>query len=156
MTERVLGLDVGDRTIGVAVSDEALSVAIPLHTLRRTTDLEPSLLALAQIIDTYGVTRLVVGWPLHLDGQPGAQAQKVRAVARALKARFGLPIERFDERLTSVSAERALIAGGVRRERRRALIDTVAAALILQAWLDRRRHRLTTAASPLETPEEPP
>jgi putative Holliday junction resolvase len=135
---RVLGLDVGDRTIGVAVSDEGGVVALGLHTIRRTKDLNVDVAAVGALATEYGVVRLVVGWPLQLNGEPGAQAQKVVKVARVLKARLGLPIERFDERLTTVTAERALLEGNVRRAERKKVVDTVAATLILQGWLDRR------------------
>lgn len=154
MSARVLGLDVGDRTVGVAVSDETGTVALGLHTLRRTRDLSATVAEVAALVQQYGVGRLVVGWPLQLDGQPGAQARKVVGVAQALKAALGLPIERFDERLTTVAAERALLEGNVRRAERKAVIDTVAATLILQGWLDRRANRRAGAA-PTEAPVAP-
>ena len=136
-----MGLDVGDRTIGVAVSDEGGVVALGLRTVRRTKDLKVDVAAVGALAAEYGVVRLVVGWPLQLNGEAGAQAQKVVKVARALKTGLGLPIERFDERLTTVVAERALIEGNVRRADRKKVVDTVAATLILQGWLDRRGHR---------------
>lgn len=138
---RVLGLDVGDRTIGVAVSDAAGVVALGVRTVRRTRDLATDVAAVGAIAAEYGVDRLVLGWPLQLNGAAGAQAQKVVVVARALKSRLGLPIERFDERLTTVTAEKALLEGNVRRADRKKVVDTVAATLILQGWLDRRAHR---------------
>jgi len=83
---------------------------------------------------------VVVGLPLQLDGQPGRQAEKVLAFVDALKSTLDLPVTTWDERLTSVAAERVLLEGGVRRDRRRAVRDRLAAVLILQGYLDRKRH----------------
>lgn len=134
---RTLGLDVGTRTIGVAVSDPTATLASPLTTIRRT-GLQADLDALAALVAAHDVDRLVVGWPLQPDGREGPITRKVRAFADAAAARTGLPVEPWDERMTSKLAERYLIEGGARRETRRQVVDKVAAALILQGWLDAR------------------
>lgn len=134
---RTFGLDVGTRTIGVAVSDPTATLASPLTTIRRT-GLRADLDALAALIAAHDVDRLVVGWPLQPDGREGPITRKVQAFADAIAAHTGLPVERWDERMTSKLAERYLIEGGARRETRRQVVDKVAAALILQGWLDAR------------------
>lgn len=137
MTHRTLGLDIGTRTIGVAVSDRAAIIAQPLTTIRRT-GLRADLAAVAALIAEHDVDRLVVGWPLQPDGRAGPMARKVEQLADALAAHTGLPVDKWDERMTSKLAERFLIEGGARRETRRQVVDKVAAALILQGWLDAR------------------
>lgn len=134
---RTFGLDVGTRTIGVAVSDPTATIASPLTTIRRTGR-RADLAAVAALVAEHHVDRLVVGWPLQPDGREGPMARIVGALADALAAATGLPVEKWDERMTSKLAERALIAGGARRETRRQVVDKVAAALILQGWLDAR------------------
>ena len=134
-----MALDVGDRTLGVAISDETLTIAQGVTTLRRA-GLSADLTALRALIEAHEIDRIVVGWPLRLDGRVGSQAMKVGRLADQLQARLGLPIERFDERLTTVAAERALLEANVRRDRRKQVIDQVAATLILQGWLDARAH----------------
>lgn len=134
---RTLGLDAGTRTIGVAVSDPTATLASPLTTIRRT-GLRADLQALAALIAEHHVDRLVIGWPLQPDGREGPITRKVGALADAIAAHTGLPVEKWDERMTSKLAERYLIEGGARRETRRQVVDKVAAALILQGWLDAR------------------
>ncbi|MFN3198194.1 MAG: Holliday junction resolvase RuvX [Bradymonadia bacterium] len=136
-TGRVLALDIGERTMGMAISDEQRIIAQGLDTIRRTR-MDKDLAALAEVIREHEIVRIVVGWPLRLNGKPGIQTQKVAKVAAAIEARFGLPIDRWDERLTTVAAQRALIEGNVRREKRRQVVDKVAATLILQGYLERR------------------
>lgn len=135
---RVMGLDVGDRTVGVAISDPTRLIAQGVTTIRRTT-LSADLVALKALVAEHEVTAIVVGWPLRLDGRPGEQARKVAQVAKAIEAATQLPVERFDERLTTVAAERALRESALDGRGRRKLIDQVAASLILQGWLDRAR-----------------
>ncbi len=135
---RVMGLDVGDVRVGVSLSDPGRIIAQAWDTVQRSrngSDLD----ALATLATEEEVTIVVVGWPVTLDGRVGAQAQKVDAFAKALEARTGLPVERWDERLSSVAAHRALIEGGLDGRRRRQVVDKVAAALILQGWLDASR-----------------
>ncbi len=135
----LLGLDLGEKTIGVALSDRRRSVATPLETLRRakfTVDAE-RLLGIAAKREAAG---LVLGLPLNMDGSEGPRAQSTRAFARNLARLTGLPIAFWDERLSTVAAERALIEADTSRARRRELIDHVAAAYILQGALDRLAH----------------
>lgn len=132
---RVMALDVGLKTVGVAVSDPLRIIAQGITTVRRT-GLRADLAALQALITEHAVDRIVVGWPLQPNGRPGAMARVVSRLADALAERTGLPIERWDERMTSRLAERALIEGGASRATRRQVVDKVAAALILQGWLD--------------------
>ena len=135
----LIGLDLGEKTIGVAVSDRRRSVATPLETLRRTkftADAE-RLLGIAQKREVAGV---VLGLPLNMDGSEGPRAQSTRAFARNFARLTELPIAFWDERLSTVAAERALLEADTSRARRRELIDHVAAAYILQGALDGLAH----------------
>lgn len=132
---RLLGLDVGRRRIGAALSDPLRLLASPLGVieLRGTGEgLEEVCAWVAQ----YGVERVVVGLPLHLDGSEGEEAAWVRGWVGRLQAQLDIPVELWDERLSTVSAERSLRASGISRRRRRERRDAVAAALILQSYLD--------------------
>ena len=135
---RLLGLDVGDRTIGVALSDETATLASGLHTIRRA-DLKRDLRELAELARDREVATVVVGLPRSLNGSEGPQARKVLAFVEALQAAVKVPVVTWDERFTTVAAENALIEGGVSRERRKGLVDKVAAVLILQNYLDYRK-----------------
>ena len=134
---RTMALDVGLKTVGIAVSDPLGIIAQGITTIRRTS-LRADLHALDALIAEHAVDRLVVGWPLQPNGRPGAMTRIVERFADAVAARTGLPVERWDERMTSRQAERALIEGGARRAKRRQVVDKVAATLILQSWLDAR------------------
>jgi putative holliday junction resolvase len=141
MSGRVLALDVGSRRLGVAMSDPTGTVASPLVTLVRRGPVEDAA-AIAQLAAEHGATTLVVGLPRSLGGAEGPAARAVRAYLEELRAHLGgLRIELADERLSTVAAERALVAGGVRRADRRAVVDQLAASLFLQAWLDAARAR---------------
>ncbi len=132
----LMGLDLGTKTIGVAVSDRRRSVATPLHTLRRakfTAD-ATALLRIATDRDLAGV---ILGLPRNMDGTEGPRAQSARAFARNLSALTDLPIALWDERLSTVAAERALLEADTSRKRRAEVIDAVAAGIILQGLLDR-------------------
>jgi len=133
---RLIGLDLGTKTIGVAMSDVNRSVATALETLRRTKFRDDAA-RLVEIIESYGIGGIVIGLPLNMDGSEGPRAQSARAYARNLAAATGLPILLWDERLSTVAAERALLAADTSRKRRAATIDKVAAAYILQGVLDR-------------------
>ncbi|MBE3590322.1 MAG: Holliday junction resolvase RuvX [Firmicutes bacterium] len=135
---RVLALDVGDRTLGVAVSDPFGWTAQSLGTLRRTRD-ERDFEAVLELVRRYGAERVVVGLPRNMDGTEGPRALRTRRFAEALRRRLPVPVEEWDERLTTVQAERALLDADVSRARRRRVIDGMAAALILQSYLERRR-----------------
>lgn len=134
---RVAALDVGEARIGVAVSDALGITANGIGIVKRVggrRDLE----ALAAMLAPYEPTRLVVGLPLSLDGTEGPQAAKVRAFAARAAEHLGLPLDFWDERLTTVEAERVLVEADVSRRRRRNLVDKVAATIILQGYLGRR------------------
>ena len=134
---RILGLDVGERRIGVAISDPEGRLAVPLRILERRGEAADAQ-AIADLARAEAVEALVVGYPVSLTGDAGPQARLVQAFARRVAEATGLPLELQDERLTSVQAERARRpARGARR--RRAPADDSAAAIILQAYLDRRR-----------------
>jgi putative Holliday junction resolvase len=134
---RVLGIDVGEQRIGVAVSDPSGLLSTPHGTVRRTGRAAAEIADLARDLEAEVI---VVGLPLKMKGGgEGAQAAAVRAFAADLARATALPLEFYDERLTTVMAERSLIASGLRREKRKQQIDAVAAAIILQSWLDRRR-----------------
>ncbi|QFT80496.1 Putative Holliday junction resolvase [Roseovarius sp. THAF27] len=135
----LLGLDLGTKTIGVASSDALLSSANPVETVKRTkfTADADRLLAIAADRTAAG---LILGLPRNMDGSEGPRCQSTRAFARNLAARTDLPIGFWDERLSTVAAERALIEADLTRKRRAEVIDAVAAAYILQGALDRIRH----------------
>jgi putative Holliday junction resolvase len=132
----LLGLDLGTVTIGVATSDRLLTASTPLETIRRTkfTADAAQLLKLAERHETGG---FVLGLPLNMDGSEGPRAQSTRAFARNLERLTPLPITFWDERLSTVAAERALLAADTSRKRRAEVIDAVAASYILQGLLDR-------------------
>ncbi|MBQ6231978.1 MAG: Holliday junction resolvase RuvX [Clostridia bacterium] len=131
---RVLGLDVGDRRIGVALSDEGQLIASPL-TVIQSVGWGPDSREILRLMREHGADLIVCGLPRNMDGSEGFQAEKVRRFMQVLIDQ-GVPVAWMDERLTTVSAQRALIEGGVRREDRKKSVDKVAAAVILQAWLD--------------------
>lgn len=133
------GLDFGDKTIGVAVSDRMLSVGTPLQTIRRakfTTDAAQ----LLTILTAREIGGIVLGLPRNMDGSEGPRCQKTRAFARNLSRLTDLPITYWDERLSTVAAERALLEADTTRKRRAEVIDHVAASYILQGALDRLAH----------------
>jgi putative holliday junction resolvase len=135
---RYLGLDVGDRRIGLALSDETATLASGLPTLERVGP-RKDLKAIAELARRHEVAQVVVGLPLRLDGSVGPQAQKVLAFMEDLRGVLRVPVVACDERLTTVAAEEALIEGQVRRRDRKALVDKVAAIIILQGYLDGRK-----------------
>ncbi|ETX14336.1 Holliday junction resolvase [Roseivivax halodurans JCM 10272] len=133
------GLDLGDKTVGVAVSDRLLSVATPLETVKRkkfTADAE-RLLAIFAAREIGGV---ILGLPRNMDGSEGPRCQSTRAFARNLSRLWDGPIGFWDERLSTVAAERALLEADTSRAKRAEVIDHVAASVILQGALDRLRH----------------
>lgn len=135
---RTLGLDVGRATIGLALADEVLRTASPLRTLRRAGE-EKDLSAIRQVVEEYEVSRAVVGLPLNMDGSEGASARMARAFAGRLGESLGLPVELEDERLSTFEAAGRLRERGLSAREQKAVIDAEAAAVILQAWMDRRR-----------------
>jgi len=134
----ILALDVGERRIGAAVTDPTESYALPLRTLERTR-LHDDLAAIVELAREYAATAIVVGDPIALSGARGIAAQKMDEFAALLGKAFGGPIERVDERLTTAQATRTLLAADVSRKGRKRVVDQLAAALILDAYLARRR-----------------
>ena len=135
---RLLGVDLGTKTIGLALSDVERSIATPLETLKRTK-FTPDAQAIRAIASRFQVGALVVGLPLNMDGSEGPRAQATRSFARNLKPVLDLPILFWDERLSTAAVTRALIDADASRARRGELVDKMAAAYILQGALDRLR-----------------
>ncbi|MBF5044700.1 Holliday junction resolvase RuvX [Aggregicoccus sp. 17bor-14] len=135
---RTFGLDVGTKTIGVAVSDGLGLTAQGVTTVRRT-NLKADLTALKALVQEHEAERFVVGLPLNMDGSEGPRAEASRKFADQLTAATGLPVEFWDERLSTVAATRTLLEADVSRAKRREVIDQMAAQFILQGWLDARQ-----------------
>lgn len=133
------GLDLGTKTIGVSVSDAMHTIASPLETIKRTK-FGADAAALFKITDHRAIAGLVLGLPRNMDGSEGPRAQSTRAFARNLERLTPLPITFWDERLSTVAAERALLEADTSRQRRAQVIDHVAAGYILQGLLDRLSH----------------
>jgi len=134
--ERLLGLDVGTKTIGLALSDVMRQIATPLETIRRTK-FKADAGRLLMLAEEHGAGGFVIGLPINLDGSEGPRAQSTRAFARNLAQLTAVPMAFWDERLSSAAAERALLEADASRKRRAELIDKMAAAYILQGALDR-------------------
>jgi putative holliday junction resolvase len=133
---RALGLDLGSRRIGVALSDSAGTLATPYEVVTRSGDHSRDHGRIAALADEAGAEVVVVGLPLSLDGTIGPAARLVLDEVDELRGRLGVPVVVWDERLSTVEAERSLRAGGVKGRARRRVVDQVAATVILQAWLD--------------------
>jgi len=132
---RVLGLDVGSKTIGVAVSDELGWTAQALEVIQRkgmSRDIE----RIKQVITEYQVGNIIIGLPKNMDGKEGEQAKKVREFLEILQTKVNLPIKTWDERFSTVMAEKTLLEGDLSRAKRKKIIDKVAAQVILQGYLD--------------------
>lgn len=136
---RVMGIDWGQRRIGVALSDESRTIASPHSVIKRGGSLDRDLTAIADIAADNEVEEIVFGLPVRLDGRVGPEAEGVLEVVEKLRAKVQIPVDTWDERLSTAAAERALIGGDVSRSRRKNLVDQVAAALFLQAYLDKNR-----------------
>lgn len=135
---RILGLDVGRRRIGVAVSDELGWTAQPV-TVIDNLETDDVLEAVAELVRAYGAEAVVVGLPRRTDGSYGPEADYVRAFGEQIRQKINVAVEYQDERFSTAEAERTLISSGLRRDRRRRVVDQVAAGIILQTYLDRRR-----------------
>ena len=133
---RALGIDLGEKRIGVALSNSEGTMATPYEVVHRSGSRERDHQAIARLAEEAGAELLVVGLPLSLDGSKGPAAVAVEAEAADLSVQVGLPVELWDERLSTVEATRRLGAAGVRGRKRRHVIDQVAATVILQSWLD--------------------
>ncbi|MDR3528362.1 MAG: Holliday junction resolvase RuvX [Rhizomicrobium sp.] len=136
---RLLGLDLGEKTIGLALSDTLLMVATPMETLARGK-FSADAAKLDAIIAKQGVGGIIVGLPLNMDGSDGPSAQSARAFARNFAARSPVPLVMIDERLSTAAVTRTLLDADASRRRRAQVVDKMAAAYILQGALDRLRH----------------
>jgi len=132
---RILGLDIGEKRIGVAMSDTLGILASPLTQINKTGN-QAAIEAILDLVRQHGVERIIAGLPYSLDGDLGPQAQRVENFLRKLSEHLDIPVETWDERYTTVAAEGKMIEAGVRRDKRKKRIDAVAAALILQEYLD--------------------
>jgi putative holliday junction resolvase len=140
---RILGLDYGSRRIGVALCDELGMTAQGIATITRKNR-EADLGAIADLVRRHGVERIVIGYPLRLDGSEGIQCEKINRFIRRLETLLSLPVIRWDETLSTKEAEELLRERGVRPEKRREVVDRVAACLILQGYLDAKARGETT------------
>lgn len=144
MTGRVVGVDLGSKRVGVAVSDAGGVLASPYEVLERTGDLARDRQRLKAIVDEVEAVLVVVGLPLSMDGSIGRAATAALAEADALAEVLApVPVETFDERLTTVSADRSMMQRKMNAQARRKVVDKVAAAVMLQAWLDSREARIS-------------
>lgn len=135
---RVLGLDLGSKRIGVALSDRSGTIASPFTVLQRSGSLRVDHEAITRLVADEECERVVVGLPLSLDGSLGKAAKSAVDEAARLATVVGVPVETYDERLTTVSADRVLMEAKMRADARRRVVDKVAAAVMLQAWIDRQ------------------
>lgn len=135
---RIMGLDYGSVTMGVAISDELLITAQGIEVIRRKEEnkLRKTLQRIEQLIEEYGVERIVLGYPKNMNNTIGERAKKSQELKEILERRTGLLVELWDERLSTVSAHKAMIEGDVRRRERKDSVDMVAAVIILQNYLD--------------------
>ena len=135
---RVLGLDYGSKTVGVAVSDAFGWTAQGVEIIRRSEEnkLRRTYARIEELIREYGVTKIVLGCPFHMDGSAGERVAKTESFRQGLERRTGLPAILWDERLTTVAAEETMREAGVKRERRKDYVDMLAAGFILQEYLD--------------------
>lgn len=137
---RILGLDFGLRRIGVAISDSTGSMAYPLTVIEKQNE-DIDIQRIAHLIDEYDVGEVIVGLPVSLTGQIGPQARIVLEYVEKLRVRLEIPVKTWDERLTTSAAERTLTESGVKRARRKEVVDKIAAAIILQSYIDSRKPR---------------
>ena len=133
---RVIGIDLGSKRIGIALSDSDLTVATPLDVIERSGNVENDHIAILKITDEWEVKRIIVGLPISLDGTLGASAQSVIDEINRLGNLTDIPIETHDERFTTVTAEQILLQQNVKGDKKKRVIDKVAAAIILQGWID--------------------
>ncbi len=140
---RIMGLDFGSKTVGVAVSDAMLVTAQGVETIPRKSPgkLRQTLARVEELIVEYQVEQIVLGFPKNMNNTEGERCEKTLQFKEMLERRSGLPVVLWDERLTTVAAERTLMESGVSRERRKSYVDKIAAVLILQGYLDAQAFR---------------
>ena len=137
---RIMGLDLGSKTVGVAISDPLLITAQGIEIIRRKEEnkLRQTLARIEALIEEYGVDTIVLGLPKNMNDTLGERAQLSLEFKEKLERRTGLPVVMWDERLTTVAADKAMMEAGIRREKRKDYVDKIAACLILQGYLDKR------------------
>ena len=135
---RILGLDFGTKTVGVAVSDELLITAQGVEIIRRKapTKLRQTLARIDELVGEYGVEKIVLGYPKNMNNTEGERCERTQEFKEMLEKRTGLEVVLWDERLTTVSADNAMMEMGIRRENRKEYVDEIAAIFILQGYLD--------------------
>lgn len=140
---RIMGLDFGSKTVGVAVSDPLLITAQGVEIIRRKEEnkLRRTLARIEELILAYEVNEIVLGKPMHMNGDEGERVRLTEEFRDKLERRTGLPVTMWDERLTTVAADKAMMETGIRREKRKDYVDEIAATLILQGYLDRRANQ---------------
>lgn len=140
---RILGLDYGTKTVGVAVSDELLITAQGVEIVRRKAPakLRQTLARIEELVKEYNVEKIVLGYPKHMNNTEGERCEKTKEFKEMLERRTGLEVILWDERLTTVSADNAMMEMGIRRENRKEYVDEIAAIFILQGYLDYLAHQ---------------
>lgn len=153
---RILGLDFGSKTVGVAVSDPLGITAQPVEIVRRKSEskLRQTLARIEELAKEYRAESFVLGLPKNMNNTMGERAEKSLAFKEMLEKRTGLPVVMWDERLTTVAANRAMMEGGVRRENRGEFVDSMAAALILQGYLDSLKNSVNNSDTAQAEDEE--
>jgi putative Holliday junction resolvase len=151
-----MGLDFGSKTVGVAISDPLLLTAQGIEIVRRKEEnkLRQTLARIEALIVEYGVTEIVLGLPKHMNDTEGDRAQLARQFGEKLSRRTALPVVYWDERLTTVSADKAMMEAGIRREERKEHVDRIAAVLILQGYLDYRKNTQSDAKGTVPSAEK--
>ena len=141
---RIMGLDFGSKTVGVAISDPLLLTAQGVEIIRRKEEnkLRQTLARIEELIVAYEVKELVLGLPKHMPGTEGVRVELTMEFKEKLERRTGLPVTMWDERLTTVAADRTMIEAGIRREHRKEYVDMLAATFILQGYLDKRNNEI--------------
>ena len=139
---RIMGLDFGSKTVGVAVSDPLLLTAQGVEIVRRKEEnkLRQTLARIEELVVEYGVEKIVLGLPKNMNASEGVRVELTEEFKEKLERRTGLPVVFWDERLTTVAADKAMMEAGIRRENRKDYVDMIAASLILQGYLDRCRN----------------
>ncbi len=140
---RIMGLDFGSKTVGVAISDELLITAQGIEIVRRKEEnkLRQTLARIEELIVEYGVIEIVLGYPKNMNDTLGERVEKTQDFKEKLERRTGLPVALWDERLTTVAADRAMMEAGIRRENRKDYVDQIAASFILQGYLDLKKNK---------------
>ena len=140
---RIMGLDFGSKTVGVAISDALLLTAQGIEIIRRKDEnkLRQTLARIEELIVEYGVEEIVLGLPKNMNATEGIRVELTNEFKEKLERRTGLTVHTWDERLTTVAADKAMIEAGIRREKRKDYVDMIAATLILQGYLDYRKNK---------------